>query len=350
MWACDALRMASPAPPTDSPGGSADPGGVVLSGIRKSWGTTLAVDDVTLRVQPGEVVALLGPNGAGKSTTIDILLGLARPDAGTVKLWGLDPRHACEHGYVGAMLQGGGLLGAVTVRELVNLMRRLSPAPMSAAEVMQTAGIDDLADRRADRLSGGQTQRVRFALAIAGDPRLLVLDEPTVAMDVAARRAFWEAMHEWTARGRTVLFATHYLEEADAFADRAVLLARGKVVADGPVTHIKAAVGGRLVRATLPGADEEALKALPGVNAVWLAGEAVTLRCSDSDAALRALLAGYPAACDLEVRGAGLEEAFLALTDDHAPDHAPDQAAGQGGDRAADRAAEAPRSSEEVHA
>ncbi len=294
------------------------PGGVVLEGIRKSWGSTLAVDDVSLRVAPGEVVALLGPNGAGKSTTIDILLGLAPPDAGTVRLWDQTPRHACEHGYVGAMLQGGGLLGAVTVRELVDLMRKLSPAPLSAAEVLETAGIADLADRRADRLSGGQTQRVRFALAIAGDPRLLVLDEPTVAMDVGSRRTFWAAMHEWTARGRTVLFATHYLEEADTFADRAVLMARGRVVADGPVTQIKAAVGGRLVRATLPDVSQDELRSLPGVTGASRTGDAITLNCSDSDAALRALLTRYPAARDLEVRGAGLEEAFLELTDDHA--------------------------------
>jgi ABC-2 type transport system ATP-binding protein len=175
--------------------------------------------------------------------------------------------------------------------------------------------ITDIVDQRADRLSGGQTQRVRFALAITGNPQLLVLDEPTVAMDVATRRAFWAAMREWTGRGRTVLFATHYLEEADAYADRAVLLAAGRVVADGPTTEVKAAVGGRTIRATVPGADSDQLRLLPGVTTVEQHGVVMILRCSDSDAALRALLDGFPTARDFEVTGAGLEEAFLALTD-----------------------------------
>jgi len=290
------------------------PAGVQLAGLRKNFGGTRAVDGVDLDIAPGEVVALLGPNGAGKSTTIDLLLGLVPPDAGSVRLWGLSPRRACAAGHVGAMLQSGGLLGGLTVRELVDLVRGLSPHPLPTAEVLEMARVTELAGSRADRLSGGQVQRVRFALSVAGNPQLLVLDEPTVAMDVATRRAFWAAMHDWTARGRTVLFATHYLEEADAYADRAVLLAHGRVVADGPTTEVKAAVGGRIVRATLAGASTGELGRLPGVTSAEQHGEAVTLRCSDSDAALRALLAGYPEARDIEVTGVGLEEAFLALT------------------------------------
>ena len=294
--------------------------GVSLRGLRKSFGSGAAavhaVRDVSLEVAPGEVVALLGPNGAGKSTTIDMLLGLAPPDAGEVRLWGLPPHRASARGLVGAMLQSGGLLGGLSVRELVELVRGLSPHPLPTAQVLEMAQVADLAGKRADRLSGGQTQRVRFALAVAGSPQLLVLDEPTVAMDVQARRAFWSAMHAWTAEGRTVLFATHYLEEADAYADRAVLMAGGRVVADGPTTEVKALVGGRTIRATLPGADADALQRLPGVTQVELHGDVVALTCGDSDSALRALLDCFPAARDVEVKGAGLEEAFLALTGD----------------------------------
>jgi ABC-2 type transport system ATP-binding protein len=288
---------------------------VILTGLRKRYGAIDAVAGIDVRIVPGEVVALLGPNGAGKSTTIDMLLGLTPPDAGEVRLWGLPPAEACRRGYVGAMLQTGGLLGGVTVREMVELMCGLAPHPLPIEDVIATARITDITEQRADRLSGGQTQRVRFALAIAGNPQLLVLDEPTVAMDVATRRAFWAAMRAWTARGRTVLFATHYLEEADTYADRAVLMAAGRVVADGPTTEVKAAVGGRTIRATVPEVDPDQLRLLPGVTTVEQHGSVMILRCADSDAALRALLDGFPTARDIEVTGAGLEEAFLALTD-----------------------------------
>ncbi|MEP7054883.1 MAG: ABC transporter ATP-binding protein [Actinomycetota bacterium] len=289
-------------------------GGVRAEGLRKSYGSTVAVDGLDLDIRSGEVVALLGPNGAGKSTTIDLLLGLTKPDAGSVRIWGVTPSQACAAGLVGAMLQGGGVMGATTVRELVQLMRRLSPAPLSVDEVVQMAQLDDIIDKRADRLSGGQVQRVRFGLAIAGDPQLLVLDEPTAAMDVAARRMFWTSMHVLTARGRTVLFATHYLDEADEYADRVVLLAAGQVVADDTPGRIKARTGGRVIRAVLPSAEQRALQLLPGVAGVELHGDVVRLRCTDSDAALWALMAGWPAARDIEVTSQGLDEAFLTLT------------------------------------
>jgi ABC-2 type transport system ATP-binding protein len=292
---------------------------VAITGLRKSFGPIVAVDGLDLTVPAGQVLALLGPNGAGKSTTVDMLLGLAPPDAGEVQVWGRTPAAACREGLIGALLQTGGLLGSVTVGELVDTMRALSPHPLPHAEVLATARIEDIVTSRADRLSGGQTQRVRFALAIAGDPELLILDEPTVAMDVATRRAFWAAMREWTARGRTVVFATHYLEEADAYADRVVLMARGRVVADGTAAAIKAQVGGRTIRATVPGADFAALAALPGVTGVEPHAGAVLLRCSDSDAALRALLVVAPDARDIEITSGGLEDAFVALTDDARP-------------------------------
>ena len=288
---------------------------VLLSGLRKSYGSTVAVDGVDLRIEPGEVVALLGPNGAGKSTTVDLLLGLSRPDAGTAELFGRAPREATANGRIGAMLQSGGLLPDLTVRELVDLMCHLYPEPQPVDAILKRAGIADIAGRRTNQLSCGQAQRVRFALALAPRPDLLVLDEPTAAMDVVSRRAFWASTRAWASDGGTVVFATHYLEEADAFADRIVLLRRGTVVADGSTGEIKALAGGRTIRATI--ADPAArvgLDRLPGVGAVEVHGDSVALACPDSDTALRALLSRCPQARNIEVSGAGLEDAFLALT------------------------------------
>ena len=288
--------------------------GLRIRGLTKSYGPVRAVDGVDLDIVSGETVALLGPNGAGKSTTIDILLGLTRPDAGELTVFGRPPAEATAAGLVGAMLQSGGLLTEVTVREQLELAASLYPRSMPVDEVLARAGLTELARRRTTKLSGGQAQRVRFALALVPDPELLVLDEPTAAMDVQTRRGFWASMRELTASGRTVLFATHYLEEADQYADRVVLLARGRVVADGPATTIKSVVGGRTIRATLPGVDPAALRTLPGVTAVEVHGDAVSVHSTDSDAALRALLSTQPAAHDVEVAGADLEDAFLTLT------------------------------------
>jgi ABC-2 type transport system ATP-binding protein len=191
------------------------------------------------------------------------------------------------------------------------------------AEVLEMAAITDIADRQTAKLSGGQTQRVRFAVALVSDPDVLVLDEPTVAMDVEARRDFWATMRRFATSGRTVVFATHYLEEADAHADRIVLMARGRIVADGPATEIKARVGSRTIRATLPGGDAAELAVLAGVTAAEMHGDTAILSCADSDAAIRALLEAHPGVRDLEITGAGLEQAFLALTED-TDDAAPD--------------------------
>lgn len=224
------------------------------------------------------------------------------------------PEDAIRTGAVGAMLQTGALIRDLTVRELTTMMASLYPAPLDVDEVLDLTGTGELADRRTEKLSGGETQRVRFAVALVSNPSLLVLDEPTVAMDVEGRHAFWMTMRGFAARGRTILFATHYLEEADTYADRAVLMAHGEVVADGPTTEIKGLVGSRTIRATLPEADLPALAELPGVAAVDRRGGAVILSCSDSDTAIRALLERHPGARDIEITGAGLEEAFLQLT------------------------------------
>ena len=295
---------------------------VELHGLIKSFrtqsGPVHAVRGVHIDIRAGETVALLGPNGAGKSTTIDMLLGLSEPDAGQVRVFGRTPRAAVSVGAIGAMLQTGAVLGELSVRELIDMMGSLFPTPLPVDDTLELAGITDIASRRTNRLSGGQTQRVRFAVAMVSNPDLLVLDEPTVAMDVESRHQFWETMRVFTGRGKTVLFATHYLEEADANADRIILMARGEVVADGAATEIKAATGGRQIRATLPGADLALLRGLAGVRTAELRGDAISLGCSDSDAAVRALLQACPDVRDLEITGAGLEAAFLQLTGDPA--------------------------------
>jgi ABC-2 type transport system ATP-binding protein len=294
--------------------------GLELRELSKSFrtpggGVVRAVRGIDLDVEAGETVALLGPNGAGKSTTIDMVLGLTRPDNGTVRVFDSTPEQAVARGAVGVMLQTGRLINDLTVRELVTLVASLYPSPRDVEETLRLAGLGELADHRTQKLSGGETQRARFALALVGDPDLLVLDEPTVALDVESRRAFWVTMREVAAQGRTILFATHYLEEADAFADRIVLMARGRIVADGSPTEMKAMVGTRVIRATLPGVDTARVERLPGVSSVERHGDSVVLTCSDSDIAIRALLLQFPEARDIEISGAGLEQAFLQLTD-----------------------------------
>ncbi|MGB9378979.1 MAG: ABC transporter ATP-binding protein, partial [Mycobacteriales bacterium] len=282
--------------------------------FRTPKGPVRAVRSIDVSIAPGETVALLGPNGAGKSTTIDMLLGLLAPDSGSATVFGMTPTAAVAAGAIGGMLQVGGVAQYLTVRELLRMIASLYPNPMPVDEVIELTKIGDLADRRTNKLSGGQTQRLRFAIGIVGNPDLLVLDEPTVAMDVEARRDFWSTMRHFTTSGKTVLFATHYLEEADDYADRIILMSHGRVVADGPATEIKATVGLRTIRATLPAADLAALAALPGVTNADNHGESVIMNCSDSDAAIRAFLPAFPQARDIEVTGAGLEEAFLQLT------------------------------------
>ncbi len=291
---------------------------IEASGLRKSYGDVHAVRGIDISIAAGETVALLGPNGAGKSTTIDMLLGLADPDSGEVSVFGGPPTAAVDAGFVGAMLQTGALIRDLSVRELVSMVASLYPSPLPVDEALELTGMSALADHRTQKLSGGETQRVRFAVAIVANPKLLVLDEPTVAMDVEGRRSFWATMRSLASEGRTILFATHYLEEADAYADRAILMAHGRIVADGPTNEIKAKVGTRTIRATLPDADLDALRLLPGVSSAERRGEAIALSCADSDAAIRALLAEHSQARDIEIVAAGLEQAFLELTGDGA--------------------------------
>ncbi|KIC57944.1 ABC transporter ATP-binding protein [Microbacterium hominis] len=290
---------------------------VDAAGLRKSFGSVRAVESVDLRVRPGEIVAFLGPNGAGKTTTIDMLLGLSDPDAGAVRVFGESPRAAISHGLVSAVLQTGGLLKDITVSETLALTASLFADTRPVEEVMQRAGISEIANRRVGMCSGGQQQRLRFAMALLSDPGLLILDEPTTGMDVEGRRAFWNAIRTDAARGRTVLFATHYLDEADEYADRIVLMSRGRIVADGSTTEIKNLVSGRIVRATLPGADPARLAALAGVDDVEFAGDRISIHTKDSDAVARHLLT-ETAARDIEITSQNLESVFLALTSEGA--------------------------------
>lgn len=299
---------------------NAETAGIRATGLIKSYGSVHAVRGIDLAIAPGETVALLGPNGAGKTTTIDMLLGLSRPDSGTVFVFGVAPTEAVKSGWVGAMLQSGSLPDHLKVRELVTLMASYYPHPLDVDDALDQTGTADVAGRWTNKLSGGQAQRVRFATALVADPDLLVLDEPTAGIDVEGRREFWQAIQAAAERGKTILFATHYLEEADEHADRIVLIARGEIVADGPGTEIKAKVGSRTVRATLPGVDLAELRALPGVLGAERHGESVMLSCSDTDAALSVLFRSFPGVRDVEVHGASLEEAFLELTSDEHDD------------------------------
>jgi len=298
-----------------------------LQDLHKRFGHVHAVNGIELTVEPGEIVAFLGPNGAGKTTTIDMMLGLSTPTAGNVSVFGFRPVDAVARGLVAAVMQTGGLLKDLTVGETVKLTSTLFVNTRPVDEVLQRAGILDIADRRVGKCSGGQQQRLRFAMALLSDPALLVLDEPTTGMDVEGRRDFWSAIREDTQRGRTVLFATHYLEEADSYADRIVLIRQGEVVADGTASEIKELSTGRVVRATLPGADPSRFLALPGVEGVEVRGDTVLIRASESDSVARYLLT-ETAARDLEITARNLEDAFIALTSSQPPENsAPEYAA-----------------------
>ncbi|MEU9008527.1 ABC transporter ATP-binding protein [Streptomyces sp. NPDC048479] len=286
---------------------------VSFAGAAKVFGEVRAVDGIDLDIRRGETVALLGRNGAGKSTAISLMLGLNDPDAGRVRLFGRAPEHAVTAGRVGAMLQDGRPIPRVTVREVVTFVAATYPRPLPVAEALELAGLTGLADRRADRLSGGQVQRVRFAVALAGNPELIILDEPTAALDVEARHAFWKSMRGYAERGNTVLFSTHYLEEADDNADRIVVVDHGRIVADGTSEQLKRSAGGNLVSFDLAGRSTEGLTLLPGVVSVEVRGDRARLRTDDSDATVVAL-AELGAIRGLEVAPVSLEDAFLALT------------------------------------
>jgi ABC-2 type transport system ATP-binding protein len=291
---------------------------VRLQGVTKDFGPVHAVRGIDLEIEPGEMVAFLGPNGAGKTTTIDMILGLSQATTGHVEVLGMAPRQAIARGLVAAVMQTGGLLKDLTVRETVQYTASLFVDTKPVDEVLSSAGITSIADRRVAKCSGGEQQRLRFAMALLSDPALLLLDEPTTGMDVEGRRSFWSAIRRDAQKGRSVLFATHYLEEADQYADRIILISQGRVVADGTGSEIKALAVGRTLRATMSNPDTTALAGLGGVDDVEVRGEQVYVRAKDSDAVARYLL-NETDARDLEITAHGLEDAFLSLTG-HADD------------------------------
>lgn len=284
-----------------------------LTNVTKRYGAVTALDGLTLGLEAGRVTALLGPNGAGKTTAVKLLLGLTRGTSGAVSLFGRDPRDAKARQKTGVMLQVASVPETLRVREHVHLFSSYYPHPMPVDEALAIAGLATVADRKYGHLSGGQKQRVLFALAICGNPDLLFLDEPTVGLDVESRRNFWQEVRRLAERGRSILLTTHYLEEADALADRIVVIDRGRIAADGSPHEVKALTSARSVRCVTT-LDDTRIKALPGVQSVRRDGAAVEILTSDAEAVARALLAADPALRGLEIAGAGLEEAFLSLT------------------------------------
>jgi ABC-2 type transport system ATP-binding protein len=299
---------------TDQRAAAGAPPAVTFENVSKHYGQVKAVNELSMQIPRGRAVAFLGPNGAGKSTSIDMLLGLKKPSSGTVRVFGKSPRAAVLAGEVGAMLQSSGLLSDVTVRELLVLMTKLHPKPTGIEDLLKRANIADIADRKADKLSGGQTQRVRFAMSIAGDNDLIVLDEPTTGMDVENRQIFWETMKTEAGRGKTILFATHNLEEADQIADKVIVISKGRLLADGTVAEIKAQAGFQRIAFRLPGVTREQLLALPNVVSLEVLRDRVQIQTSDSDRTFYAILDAGLRPEQLEITPLGLEQAFVAIT------------------------------------
>jgi ABC-2 type transport system ATP-binding protein len=290
-----------------------------LEGVSKSYGSTRALRGVDFRVRAGEVVALLGPNGAGKTTAVKLLLGLIQPNAGKARVFGGDPTNPENRMRTGAMLQVGRVPETLRVREHIDLFSSYYEKPTATADVLAAAGLEKLGDRKFGDLSGGQRQRVLFALAICGDPDLLFLDEPTVGLDVEARRMLWDEIRRMVSRGKTVLLTTHYLQEADALADRVAVINQGEIIAQGTPSEIKAKTAGKRIRC-ITSLSLSALRQIPGVTDVKEDREAVELHAVAAEPIVRELLARDAELSGLEVTSAGLEEAFIALTQDAAPE------------------------------
>jgi len=286
-----------------------------LQDVTKNFGSVRALLDFNFSVRTGELTALLGPNGAGKTTAIKLLLGLLRPTSGHVSVFGADPSQAITRTRVGAMLQVGRVPETLRVAEHIDLFSSYYPNPLSMSETLAIAGLEDLRQRRFGDLSGGQKQRVLFALAICGNPDLLFLDEPTVGLDVAARHLLWEEIRHLLSRGKTVVLTTHYLEEADALADRVAVINKGSIIAEGTPSEIKARTAGKKIRCItqLPPA---VIRNIKGVMDVRADREAVVIQANDAESALRGLLSLDLEISGIEVTSAGLEDAFLALTRD----------------------------------
>ncbi|HEX7005456.1 MAG TPA: ABC transporter ATP-binding protein [Trueperaceae bacterium] len=285
-----------------------------MSAVSRSYGPVRALADVDFEMGAGEVVALLGPNGAGKTTLVSLLLGIIRPTVGRVRLFGGDPRDPENSARVGVMLQSSGVPDTLRVRELVDLFSSYYPRPLPLEETIGRAGLGGFEERLFGRLSGGQRQRLLFALAICGNPRLLFLDEPTVGLDVESRRAFWRQVREFTGEGRSVLLTTHYLEEADALADRAVVLDAGRVIAQGTKEEIKSRTAGARIRC-VSRVEPGTVATWPGVTTARMIGESLEILATRAEPVVRRLLDEDPELGALEVGRAALEDAFLALTD-----------------------------------
>ncbi|MHB8404583.1 MAG: ABC transporter ATP-binding protein [Gammaproteobacteria bacterium] len=292
-----------------------------LKGVSKRYGSVTAIDNLSLDIRRGEILALLGPNGAGKTTSVNMLLGLAWPTTGKVELFGQSPREVTARRRIGAMLQNAQLSGHARVHEVINLYSGYYCNPLPLSEVLHTAGLDGLEKRPVTKLSGGQKQRLMFALAICGDPELLFLDEPTVGLDVESRRGFWAAIRRLRKDGRSIVLTTHYLEEADALADRIIVINRGRIVAAGTPAEIKTTVAQRHIRCVTI-LDPQQVKMLPDVTSVKLDGQRLDITVTRPEGVLRRLLAQDASLHDLEVSGVRLEEAFLALTENTQPEKA----------------------------
>jgi len=284
--------------------------------LRKSYGNVLALHEVNLEIRAGELLALLGPNGAGKTTLVRLLLGMARPDAGSVSVFGADPYTGEIQTRVGAMLQVGRVPETLKVREHIDLFSSYYPDPLSMEEALEIAGLTEIKNRPYGELSGGQKQRALFAIAICGDPDLLFLDEPTVGLDVESRRLMWTQIRSLLARGKTVLLTTHYLNEADALADRILVLNQGAIIAEGTPAEIKARAMGKQIRCSSRLSLEE-VRQIPGVLSAKADRNAFELQVNAAEPVVRELLQRDSWLADLEVTNPGLEEAFLTLTQNH---------------------------------
>jgi ABC-2 type transport system ATP-binding protein len=286
---------------------------VSMRGVTKRYGSVPALDNLSLDLYAGEVVALLGPNGAGKTTAVRLLLGLLSPSEGSIRVQGRDPRERLARIRTGAMLQVSKVPETLKVREHIDLFRSYYPQPLSAAEVVSIAGLDGLENRLFGKLSGGQKQRVLFGLACCGDPDLVFLDEPTVGMDIETRRGLWDQVRSLARQGKTVLLTTHYLEEADALASRVVVLNHGRIAAQGTPAEIKAEVSGRRIRCVTK-LDAELLREMVGVTSVEKDRDATVVFTSQAEVVAREMLTQDSSLHNLEITSAGLEDAFLALT------------------------------------
>ncbi len=288
---------------------------VEMEGVTKLFGQKRAVKNVSLKIVKGSAAALLGPNGAGKTTSIAMMLGLTHPTRGRVQLFGGDPSSPQQHVRLGVMLQGVSVPDRLSVLETINLFRGFYSHPLSLDRLLVASGLEGDARVMASKLSGGKMRRLQFALALAGDPEVLFLDEPTVGMDVTSRRKFWDELREFIAAGKTLLLTTHDLQEADMVADRVIVMNDGEIVADDAPERIKMEFAGRQISFVVQSdIDPQRFKMLPHVIEVKMAGRQITLRTTDSDTLLRTLILDQWDISDIQVTGGGLEDAFVRLT------------------------------------